>query len=240
MPVALNNDNGGTYDRSEVRPLALHSSPQIEGITGIYFLSAGEAIGVQNLVEGGVQPTEVGAIVWEDGFAAMSRAAGYLETNLPETLAATIVFVGKRAAAAGTPFVGNYIDGTRRGIGVYSVGSQQTVSVISDRGSVDGLAVSVTGAPASWRLYSAQIPAAAAMTMTDHTANVTVTGTQTTARVIEDAGTLKVGAFSAGSTFNGVVHISVAVVANRVLTADEIAEVVTWCRAAAAFGGQTV
>lgn len=236
MPIALNANGRGAYARADVLPPALFELPDIEGLTGAYMFTAGARFGLVNLVPDGVQPTQVGQIVWEQGFAAMSRATGHVDTNLPETLAATMVFVGKRAAAAGTPFIGNYIDGARRGIGMYSVGSQQSMSVIADRGSTDGLAVTVIGTPAAWRLYSGRVPAAAPMTIVDHTAGVTVVGTQTAPRVIEDAGTIKIGAFGVGSSFNGVAHLAVAVIANRVLTAAELAAVVAWAREAAAWG----
>ena len=240
MPRAFNNGGGGTYARADVLPLAMYTRPAIDGMTGAYIFTAGESSGLVNLVPGGVQPTEVGSVIWANGYAEMSRPAGYLDTGLAETLDTTIIFVGKRAAAAGTPFIGNYIDATQRGVGVYSLGSGSSMTAMSDRGSTTGLAVTLTTDVTVWRLYSATIPAAAGMTMTNHTTGETTTGTQVTPRVIEDAGTIKIGAFNTPSGFNGVAHIAAAMIFNRVLTSDEMSIALAWARQAAAFGQITV
>ena len=215
-------------------PSAAFSLPDIPGLRGAYILGAGEELALTNLVEGGPVPIRVGSPVWENGYAALSRG-NHINTGIAETAAMTLMMVSRRPTGVNAGFIGNYINDDTKGVGIYSLGSQQTMTVIADRGTAGAIGTSIAAIMASWGLYSASIPAAGAMTMRNHTAGTSAVGTSTAARVVESGGPILIGTLDTAS-FAGSVHIAVAMVLDRVLSAAELAEATAWAREAAAFG----
>lgn len=215
-------------------PSAAFSLPEIPGLRGAYILGAGEELALTNLVEGGPTPIKVGSPVWENGYAALSRG-NHINTGVAETAAMTLMTVSRRPTAVNVGFIGNYVNDDTKGVGIYSLGSQQIMTVIADRGTASALGTGVAAAMASWGLYSASVPATGAMTMRNHTAGTSTVGTSTAARVVEGGGPMLIGTLDTAS-FPGAVQIAVAMIFDRVLSASELAEANAWAREAAAFG----
>lgn len=221
-----------------LRPTAAHSLPEIPGLRGAYFMGAGERLALTNLVDRGSVPVKVGNPGWENGYAVLSRV-NHIDTGISETAAMTMIVASRRPTANNVGYIGNYINDDLRGVGIYSLGSQQTVIGMADRGSVGALSVSVAAVTASWGLYSASIPASGAMTMRNHTSGDETVGSQTIPRVVETAGNILIGCLNT-NTFGTTVHIAAALVFNRVLSTSELASAVAWVREAADFSNISV
>lgn len=218
-------------------PTAAFSIPVMDGLAGAYLLGGGEEHGLINWADEDRSLTTVGTPAWEDGHAVLS-AANYLDTGIAETPAMTLVVIGRRTSAVNTAFVGNYRDQTNIGIALYAQTANQNIVANADRGSGGG-SVQVAGNTDQLRLYSLTVPASGAMTIRDHTAGTSATGTQTGARVVETADTIRIGSFP-GVGFPGVAHVSAALVFTRALTIPELAEVEAWGKEVGAFYGLVI
>ena len=236
--TALNLGTGLTGIPAGAPPLGCFQCPVTSGLVGLYALGDGAGVAAKNFAGTG-DPTLVGSAIWLSGYAELSLAGGYLETNIAETAAMTFLAVYKRkVTATNIGVIGNYLSGTSVGCSLYAQSTDAYIRANTDRGATSSSTSLVANVDA-WVLASLNSPATGAFTLSNHTAGTSGQSSSVLDRVVESAGTIKVGAFTS-TGWAAVTQMALGVVYNRSLTALELASVAAWARSLVSVYGITV
>lgn len=219
-------------------PLAAFDIPVRDDLEAAFYLGHGAAVGVMNFA-GEKAGAIVGSPVWADGYAEFVTA-NYLQTDVDEETAMTLIAVAKRKVTGnGTAIIGNYLSSTDVGIALYVASGNSKIIANADRAGGGGT-VTANGDMDTWELVSLVVPATGAMTINNHTAATTANSAATDDRAVTGSGKLRLGSFPAASGFPGTIQVCAAAIFSRPLTSPELSEMAENLRGYASSVGITV
>ena len=244
------------YSRDAVAPWNSYMLPSVtQGLEGWFDCAVEARRGAFNRAMGKPQGQVVGAPVAFATHLRMSLGAGYIQTQIAETVEQSIFTLGRAAgpfpdAAAAVIFAGTYMGPVNPatlpagvtvtssyGASIYADNNGNILYAASrDNGSggmtsAGGSIVSGATPSTSWAIRIMKV-AAGQTTGYDKTANLQVTPSVTRSRITSLA-PFRLGAPSGTTTNSGIVDLSQAIIYSRALSDDEINAVTAYMRARA-------
>lgn len=199
-------------------PAGVFSIPAHDRLNGAFFLGYGRDVAMQNW-GGDTAVSEIGAPVYHNGYASLD-GANFIETGVSETLEETLFLVFRETTSAAVGAFGNYGGTTSIGTSLYVPASSTTINLNTGRVGGTGGVVTVGSTTSSWGIYSARIPATGQATLKNHISGSSSTSGASTAREINGAGPLRIGALYSAA-FAGPSDVFAAMHYSAYLTAPE-------------------
>ncbi len=218
--------------------LDLFQIPARTGLVGAYSFAHGLDMAVRNWADPAAPAQQIGAPVEGANFLTLS-AAGYYQTQIAETAAMSMMFIGRENNADSVGWMGNYASSAAYGVGMYTQAGAATVGVISGRDTGSGGGTVASATTGNFGIYSMIAPATGQTRIDNITAGASVLGA-TGNRVVSGPGPLRIGRLYHSTLYQGAHDQVCALVWSRDLDGTERAQMIGWLRAYAATLGITV
>lgn len=220
-------------------PLAAFKIPVTLDLVSALFLGHGKSLITKDFAPGGGRADIFGSPVAAAGYTSLSGTS-YLQTKAVETAAMSFLIVARKTdAALSSGFIGNLIQGTPGGIGIYSNANADSVMANASRaGTTSGVTAAVPATPTAWGMYSLVVPATGQMRLRNHTTGAGASNASSAAREVK-GGRINVGGIPY-STIQGPNQMSLPFIWKRAISDTELDQMVAYARALVASVGITV
>lgn len=199
-------------------PRAAFEVPVKDGLRGAFFLAHGVENAKKNWAPGGADhpASFIADPVVGPNYIQMTMAT-VLQTDIDESVAMSLLVIGRRTAGDPAAFVGNYGGGLAPGIDIF--GGATYVQGGAARVTTGNATMALASDPTAWSALSLIAPATGTMAMKNFLTDVTGTSSQSDNRVVNGPGPIRIGGAYTGLA--GTSQIAAAFVYDRALNAIE-------------------
>jgi len=204
--------------------------PVVNGLLAAHLLGHGADTAALNLAPGNSRTRIVGSPSFLSGYAELS-SDGYLQTDVPETAAMTLLAFGKRKVTATLArFISNFATSSSAGVTLgVNASASNIVSVVARDGV--GFNTATTSNADSWVAASSIIATDITTTGKNYPSPANANSSSAGTRQVNGGGKLRIGA---GYSANAISQMNSALIFNRALNSTEIATLAEWQRQYAA------